>query len=209
MSWIRIDRITWAERALWAALVAGAIAPVALMPDAEEVARAYVAAVDQGNVEAAVALTAERFVLNPELDGRLLRKPEARGVLEWRAALHERWRTISWRYNPTQREVHTVVEITNDAWELLDVRPVVEVVLVARNGELVVEQARIESQELRRALAPFLDWAAEERSQELDRVWRERGPRWVAAAAGGLLALLREWRAAEPGVAERPSRGQG
>ncbi|HET7692873.1 MAG TPA: hypothetical protein VFM44_07300 [Gemmatimonadota bacterium] len=209
MSWIRRDRVTWAERGLWTALVAAAIAPVALQPDAEEVARAYVAAVDRGNVEAAVALTAERFVLNPDLDRRLLGMPEARGVLEWRAALHERWRTVSWRYNPTQREVHTEVEITNDAWELIDCRPVVEVVLVIRNGELIVEQARIESNELRRSLAPFLEWAADERPAELDRVWTEYGPRWDTASAERLLALLEEWRAVRPGVAERPARGQG
>src|SRR5688572_22218521 len=122
MSWIRRDRVTWAERALWAALVAAAIAPVALQPDAEEVARAYVAAVDQGNVEAALALTAERFVLNPELDGRLLRKPEARGVLEWRAVLHERWRTVSGRYEPPQREGHPEVGIISGPWDPLDVR---------------------------------------------------------------------------------------
>ena len=209
MGWIRIDRVTWAERALWMALVTAAIAPVALMPDPEDVARQYVAAVGRGDVEGAVALTGDRFFLNPELDGRLLRMPEARGVLEWRAALNERWRTVSWRYTPDQREVHTVVEITNDAWELIDCRPMVEVVLVVRSGELIVEQARIESQELRRALAPFLAWAEAERPDELARVWRERGPRWDAAAARGLLALLQEWRAGRPGVAERPPQGQG
>lgn len=208
MGWIRIERVTWAERALWVALVAAAIAPVALMPDAEEVARAYIAAVDEGNVEEALALTAERFVLNPELDRPLYQKPEAQGVLEWRAALHERWRVVSWEYNRVQREVHTVVEITNDAWEVLDCRPVVEVVLVIRNGELIVEQARVESRELRRALRPFLEWAAAERSAELGRVWGEVAPRWDAESARGLLALLSEWREAR-GVAERPSRGQG
>jgi hypothetical protein len=209
LGWIRIDRVTWAERALWVALVAAAIAPVALMRSADEVARAYVAAVDQGNVEAALALTADRFVLNPDLDRRLLGMPEARGVLEWRAALHERWRIVSWGYNPTQREVHTEVEITNDAWELIDRRPVVELVLVVRNGQLIVEQARLESKELRRSLAPFLEWAAAERPDELDRVWTENGPRWDMAAAGRLLDLLREWRAAGQGVAEEPPRGQG
>jgi hypothetical protein len=208
VGWIRIERVTWAERALWAALVAAAIAPVALMPGAEEVAQAYVAAVDQGNVEAAMAMTAEQFFLNPELDRPLYGKSEAKGVLEWRAALHERWRVVSWAYNPVQREVHTVVEISNDAWEILDCRPVVEVVLVVRNGELVVEQARVESRELRRALEPFLEWAAADRPVELDRVWGEIAPRWNAASALGLLALLREWREAR-GVAEQPSQGQG
>lgn len=209
MGWIRSDRVTWAERGLWVVVVAAAIAPVALMPDPEDVARDYVAAIGRGDVEAAVALTGERFYLNPELDGRLLRMPEALGVLEWRAALNERWRPLSWRYNPAQREVHTVVEITNDAWEQIGTRPVVEVVLVVRSGELVVEQARVESRELRIALAPFLAWAAAERPAELGRVWRERGPRWDGVAAGGLLALLREWRGGGPGVADEPSRGQG
>jgi hypothetical protein len=208
VGWIRIERVTWAERILWVALVAAAIAPVALVPGAEEVALAYVAAVDQGDVEAALALTAERFFLNPDLDRPLYEKPQARGVLEWRAALRERWRVVSWAYNPVQREVHTVVEISNDAWEILDCRPVVEVVLVVRNGELIVEQARTESRELRRALAPFLEWASAERPEELNRVWGETAPRWDAASARGLLALLHEWRAAR-GVAERPSQGQG
>ena len=208
MGWIRIERVTWAERVLWVALVAAAIAPVALMPGAEEVALAYVAAVDQGDVEGALALTAERFVLNPELDHPLYEKPQAEGVLEWRAALHERWRVVSWAYNPVQREVHTVVEISNDAWEIIDCRPVVEVVLVVRNGELIVERARVESRELRRALEPFLAWAEAERPAELDRVWGETAPRWDAESARGLLALLQEWRAAR-GVAEQPSPGQG
>lgn len=209
MGWLRIDRVTWAERALWAALVTVAAAPVALMPHPEEVARDYVAAVARGDIEAAVALTGERFFLNPELDGRQLRMPEARGVFEWRAALNERWRMISWTYDPEDGEVKTVVEITNDAWELLGCRPVVEIVLVARSGEMVVEQARIESPELRSALAPFLAWAGVERRDELDRVWRKRGPRWDAASAGGLLTLLEEWRAEGAGVAERTPRGQG
>ena len=208
MGWIRIDRVSWAERALWVALVAAAIAPVALMPGAEEVALAYVAAVDQGDVQAALALTAEQFFLNPDLDRPFYGKAQARGVLEWRAALRERWRVVSWRYNPLQREVHTVVEISNDAWEILDIRPVVEVVFVVRNGELIVEQARIESRELRRALEPFLEWAAAERPAELDRAWGEMAPRWDSASARRLLALLGEWREAR-GVAEQPSRGQG
>lgn len=209
MGWIRIDRVTWAERGLWVALVAAAIAPVALMPDPEDVARDYVAAIGRGDVEAALALTGERFYVNPELDGRLLRGDDARGVLAWRAALQERWRPLSWDYNPVQREVHTVVEITNDAWELIGVRPVVEVVLVVRSGKLIVDQARVESRELRVALTPFLEWAAAERPAELGGVWRERGPRWSADAAGGLLALLREWRGGAPGVADEPPRGQG
>jgi hypothetical protein len=208
MGWIRIERVTWAERALWVALVAAAIAPVALMPGAEEVALAYVAAVDQGNVETAMALTAEQFILNPDLDRPVYRGPQAQGVLEWRSVLHERWRIVSWRYNPVQREVHTVVEISNDAWEILDCRPVVGVVLVVRNGEVIIERARIESRELRRALEPFLEWAAAERPVELDRVWGEIAPRWDAASARGLLALLHEWREAR-GVAEQPPQGQG
>jgi hypothetical protein len=116
---------------------------------------------------------------------------------------------VSWRYNSTQREVHTVVEITNDAWELIDSRPVVEVVLVLRNGELIVEQARIESKELRRALRPFLAWASSDRPAELDRVWRDRGPRWGADPARGLLALLREWRAAHEPLADGTESPQG
>jgi hypothetical protein len=103
MGWLRIERGTWAERALWAALVVVSIAPVALQPQAEEVARAYVAAVDRGDVDAALELTAERFLLNPQLDSTLYPRPQARLVLEWRAALHERWRIVSWRYNSTQR----------------------------------------------------------------------------------------------------------
>lgn len=207
MGLFRIERVTWAERALWAALVLVSIAPVALQTPPEEVARAYVAAVDRGDVDAALKLTSEDFVLNPELDQSLYRRPQARQVLEWRAALNERWRIVSWRYNSVQREVHAIVEITNDAWMLVDSRPVVEVVLIVRNQHLILEQARIESKELRLALRPFLEWASEDRPAELNRVWRDRGPRWGADQARGLLDLLREWRAARE-VADDPERGQ-
>jgi hypothetical protein len=208
MGWLRIERVTWAERALWTALVLVSIAPTALQPAPEAVARAYVEALNRGDVDAALELTDEDFVLNPELDSSLSRRPQARQVLEWRAALNERWRILSWRYNSSQREVHAVVEITNDAWMLIDSRPVVEVVLVIRTGYLIVEQARIESKELRRALRPFLEWASADRPAELGRVWRDRGPRWGADPARGLLALLREWRATRE-VAEDTKSGQG
>lgn len=207
MGRLRIERVTWTERALWAALVLVSIAPVALQPKAEDVARAYVAAVDSGDVDAALELTSEAFVLNPELDQRLYKRPQARQVLEWRAALNERWRVVSWRYNSVQREVHAIVEITNDAWMLLDCRPVVEIVLVVRSGHLTVEQARIESKDLRRSLRPFLEWASTDRPAELNMVWRRPGPRWGAEPARGLLDLLREWRTVRE-VADDPEREQ-
>lgn len=208
MGWIRIERVTWAERALWAALVLVSIAPVVLQPSAEEVARAYVAAVDRGDVDAALDLTTTDFVLRPLLGGYYYRREAARPVFEWRAALHERWRVVSWDYNSAEREVHADLEITNDAWMLAGSRPLVEVVLVVRDGRILTETIRTGEKELGRDLKPFLVWASAERPQELARAWRRKGPLRRADAAARLLELLREWRAARE-VAAGPSQGQG
>jgi hypothetical protein len=207
LNWIRIDRVTWAERALWTALVAAAIAPVALKPSIDEVARAYVDAINRGDVDAALAVTASEIVIRPFLGSEHRGAEGARQVLEYRAALNERWRVFSWE--DTGKEVHAGVEVTNDAWVLLGAHPRMTVILVVRNGVLMYELARTEHRPIRRALRPFLRWAEEERSVELGAVWRDGELVWHAEAASPLLALLREWRAAESGVADQPSRGQG
>lgn len=210
MSWIRIDRVTWAERALWAALVAAAIAPVALMPGAEEVVRAYVAAVNRGDVDAAMELTGPETVLRPVLGGGFYRGPEIRPVLEWRAALDERWRVVSWRPDSRQREVHALLEVSNRAWTVMDRRPVVQSIFVVREGRIRLDSALGGGgRELRPALRPFLQWALEERPEELGRIWQDGHLVFGADAARDLTRLLQEWRAARPGVAEEPSRGQG
>ncbi len=207
MGWIRIDRVTWAERALWVALVAAAIAPVAMKPSIGEVARAYVDAINRGDVDAAMALIADGVAVRPIPGGRSEGPAATREMLEYRAALNERWRISSWR--DTGKEVHAGVEITNDAWTLVGTHPRTTVILVVRNGRLLYELAQTDRRRMLVALRPFLDWAAEEHPAELEAVWRDKSPVWRADAAGRLLDLLREWRTAEPGVAEGASGGQG
>ena len=103
--------------------------------------------------------------------------------------------------------MHLLAEVTNDAWEVLGIRPRVEIVLVVRNSRLIVEQPRADSRELKRALEPFLAWAAAERPRELAQVWYGGQPLRREDAAPRLVALLTEWRAAGGRVAER-ARGQ-
>jgi hypothetical protein len=190
---------------VWAGLVLGSVAPLALQPSPEAVARAYVDAVDRGDVDAALDLTSTDFVLRPSLGGYYYRSDEARAVLEHRAALRERWQVISWEYDREDREVHAWVEMTNDAWNVLGVRPRVEVVLVLRASRLIVEQPRTDSKELRRALDPFLAWAAAERPEELALVWQRGQPVRRAEAAPRLVALLEAWRAeGKPAPERRP-----
>lgn len=203
MTWFRIERVTWAERALWLGLVLGSVAPLALRPAPEAVMRAYVEAVNRGDPDAALGLTGTDFVLRPSLGGQYRRRDEVRGVLEYRAALHERWGVVDWEYDPVDREVHALVEVTNDAWEVLRIRPQVEVVLVVRNTRLILEQPRADSRELIRALEPFLAWAAAERPRELARVWYGGQPVRRKDAARRLVALLAAWRAETAPVAER------
>ncbi|HUF90456.1 MAG TPA: hypothetical protein VMR66_10825 [Gemmatimonadota bacterium] len=208
MAWIRIERVTWAERALWAAFVVASVAPVALQPAPEEIARSYVAAINRGDVDAALALTTTDFVIRPVLGGYYYRREEARKVLEWRAALNERWRVVSWAYDPRDREVYGLFEVTNDAWRLIAPPPTMEVVLVMREGGLLMEGIRTGARDLRRPLEPFLAWAGEERPLALGRVWRNRQPVLDEEAAGRLLELVRAWRAAEGSVAEAPAPAQ-
>ncbi|HEY7472031.1 MAG TPA: hypothetical protein VIE68_06755 [Gemmatimonadota bacterium] len=208
MAWMRIDRVSWTERALWAALVGGSVAPLALRPGPEDVARAYVAAVNRGDVEAAMGLTGEDFVMRPHMSGYSYGRESARDVLEWRAALHESWRVVSWDYDPVLREVDAVVEISNDAWRLVGARPEVEVVLVVRNGRLDLETARRESGELRWAVQGFIDWVSANRPRELARVWRNGHLLRRGDAARALVRLLEAWRAAEAPVAAAPERAQ-
>jgi hypothetical protein len=207
VGWIRIDRVTWAERALWAALVAAAIAPVALKPSIDEVSRTYVDAINRGDVDAAMAVTAVDLVIRPIMGAAYRGPTGTRQVLEYRDALNERWRVLSWE--DTGKEVHAGIEVTSDAWDLLGEHPRTTVILVVRNGKLLYELTRTDHRRMHRALRPFLRWAEEERPGELAAVWGESGFLWEPAAAGRLTALLREWRASRPGVAEQPSRGQG
>ncbi|HEU4464756.1 MAG TPA: hypothetical protein VFS53_06900 [Gemmatimonadota bacterium] len=195
MGWFRSERVTWAERAVWAGLVLGSAAPLVLQPSPEAVARDYVEAIDRGDVDAALGLTSTDFVVRPLGGGYYYRREKARPVFEYRAALQERWRVVTWEYNREDREVHAVVEVTNDAWNLLGVAPKVELVLVMRGSRLIMEQPRTDSRELRRALDPFLAWAAAERPAELAEVWYRGQPLQRAEAARGLISLLEAWRA--------------
>jgi len=208
MAWIRIERVTWAERALWAAFVAVSVAPVALQPTPEEIARSYVAAINRGDVDAALAVTTTDVVIRPVLGGYHYRREEARKVLQWRATLNERWRAVSWVYDPRDREVHGRFEVTNDAWRLIAPPPTMEIVLVMREGAVLMEGIRTGAQDLRRPLRPFLDWAGVERPLALGRVWRNGRPVLDEEAAGRLLDLVRAWRAAEGTVAEATARAQ-
>lgn len=208
MTWFRIERVTWAERALWLGLVLGSVAPLAFRPAPEAVIRAYVEALNRGDPGAALGLTGTDFVLRPSLGGQYQRRDDVRGVLEYRAALHERWDVVDWEYDPVDREVHALVEVTNDAWEVLGLRPRVEVLLAVRDTRLILEQPRADSWELIRGLEPFLAWAAAERPRELARVWYAGQPVRRKDAARRLVALLSAWRAEADPVAERAREGQ-
>ncbi|MGH7567213.1 MAG: hypothetical protein ACREK2_10325 [Gemmatimonadota bacterium] len=208
MGWVRIERVTWAERALWAGLVLVSIAPLALQPAPEAVARAYIAAVDGGDVEAALDLTATDFVLRPVLGGYYYRREVAGRVLEWRAALNERWQVVGWEYDPVGQEVRAEVEVMNDAWSLVGSRPRVNLFLSFRDNRLLTEQVRAEPKDLQRALQPFLEWASTAQPLELTRVWRHGQPVRTADSALRLVVLLREWRAARDKVAAGSVQGQ-
>jgi hypothetical protein len=209
MGSLRIERVTWAERALWAALVVVSIAPTALRPGAEELVRAYLAAVDRGDVDAALELTARDFVLRPVLGEFVYGRETVRDALEYRVALNERWRVIGWEYDRRQREVHAEFLVTSDAWDLVGSRPTVGVVYVVRDSRLLIERVRTGAREARRDLRPFLDWASVERPRELAVVWRDGRPLRNPEAARHLLALLREWRAVREPLADGAESPQG
>lgn len=206
MGWMRIDRVTWAERALWAAFVVGSVAPLALAPTREEVARGYLEAINRGDAEATLAHMAPDVVMRPPLGGQYGGREQARGVLEYRAALHEQWLINRWDF--TGQEVHADIEVTNDVWSLVETRPTVSVTLVTRDGLLLLESTRSNDQRLRRPLEPFLAWAAAHRPAELNRVWQQGQPVRSRDSALQLVRLLREWRAAGAPVAVATGRGQ-
>jgi hypothetical protein len=195
MARLRMERVSWTERALWAAFLAVAVAPLALQPPPEEVARLYVDAINRGDVEAALGLTTTDVVIRPALGGYDYRREEAREVLEWRAALHERWRVDTWALDAEEGEVRIGFELENDAWRLLAPPPRLEVVLDVRAGRLASESIRAGAEVLREPLVPFLVWARARRPLELEKAWRNDRPVRGADAASQLLELLREWRA--------------
>jgi hypothetical protein len=208
MAWLRIDRVTWPERALWVALVVGSLAPTALRPGAEELALAYIEAVDRGDVDAALELTAPGFVMRDVLGG-YVSGPAVRDALEYRAALNERWQLLAWEYDWRQREARAQLEVTSDAWELVGSRPRVIVLFVMRDGRLLLEAVRIGREEARRDLRPFLAWASAERPRELAAVWQESGPVRNREAAESLLELLRAWKASREPLADDVESSQG
>jgi hypothetical protein len=208
MAWLRIERVTWPERALWVALVVGSLAPTALRPGAEELALAYVAAINRGDVEAAMEVIGRDFVMRDVLGGYVY-GPAVRDALEYRAALNERWRVLAWEYDWRQREVHAQLQVTSDAWELVGSSPTVGMVYVVRDGQLLLERVRTGAREARRDLRPFLQWASAERPRELAVVWQDGKPVRNPAAAQRLLKLLREWKAAREPLAEGTESREG
>jgi hypothetical protein len=208
MTWLRIERVTWPERALWVALVVGSLAPTALRPGAEELALAYIEAIDRGDVDAALELTARDFVMRDVLGGYVY-GPAVRDALEYRAALNERWQVLAWEYDWRQREVHAQLQVTSDAWELVGSRPRVIVLFVMRDGRLLLESVRTGQKEARRDLQPFLAWASAERPRELAAVWQGRVPVRDREAAEGLLELLRAWKADRQPLADGVESSQG
>ena len=194
MAWLRIERVTWAERALWVVLVVGSIAPTVLRPGAEELALAYVAAIEHGDVDAALEVVARDFVMRDVLGGYVYGLA-VRDALEYRAALHERWQILAWEYDWRQREVQAEILVTSDSWELVGSRPRLSVLFVMRDGEILTERVRTGAREARQGLRPFLHWAAAERPGELAAVWFDGHPVRTAEAATRWLALLRAWRA--------------
>jgi hypothetical protein len=208
MAWLRIERVTWPERALWVALVVGSLAPTALRPGAEELALAYVAAINRGDAEAAMEVIGRDFVMRDVLGGYVY-GPAVRDALEYRAALNERWRVLAWEYDRRQREVHAQLQVTSDAWELVGSSPTVGMVYVVRDGQLLLERVRTGAREARRDLRPFLQWASAERPRELAVVWQDGKPVRNPAAAQRLLKLLREWKAAREPLAEGTESREG
>jgi hypothetical protein len=209
MGWLRIERVTWPERALWVALIVGSITPFALRPGAEDVVRAYLAAVDRGDTDAALALMSHDFVLGPPLGG-YVRGPEAvRNALEYRAALNERWRVVDWEHDAPQGQVNAVFLVTNDAWELVGLRPILGVAYLVRDDRLLLERVYSGGHEARRQLRPFLLWASAERPRELAAVWREGRPVRDPEVAAGLLQLLRAWKADSEPLADGVESSQG
>ena len=209
MAWLRIERLTWAERALWVALIVGSVAPTALLPGAEDVVRAYLAAVDGGDIDAALALTSHDFVLGPPLGGYVRGSEAVRNALEYRAALNERWRVIDWEDDASQGQVHAVFLVTNDAWELVGSRPVLGVVYLVRDDRLLLERVYSGGHEARRELRSFLQWASAERPRDLAAVWQEGRPVRDPEAAPALLELLRAWKADRDPLADDGESSQG
>lgn len=208
MAWLRIERVTWPERALWVALVLAFLAPTALRPGAEELALAYVAAINRGDVEAALEVVGPDFVMQDLLGGPVY-GPAVRDALEYRAALNERWQLLAWDYDWRQRQARAQIEVTSDVWELVGSRPRVIVLFVMRDGSLLLERARMGREEARRELRPFLAWAAAERPRDLADVWREGSPVRHPEAAEVLLELLRAWRADRDPLADGVESPQG
>jgi hypothetical protein len=179
-----------------------------LRPGAEELALAYVAAINRGDAEAAMEVIGRDFVMRDVLGGYVY-GPAVRDALEYRAALNERWRVLAWEYDWRQREVHAQLQVTSDAWELVGSSPTVGMVYVVRDGQLLLERVRTGAREARRDLRPFLQWASAERPRELAVVWQDGKPVRNPAAAQRLLKLLREWKAAREPLAEGTESREG
>lgn len=201
MRGLRIERVTWVERGLWAALIGAVVAPLAFRPAPAEVVGRYVEAMGRGDVDGMLDLVGEDVVVFPSLGGGYFGRERARLVLEYRAGLRERWRVLEWRDGSGAGQVGAVIEARNDVGSRLGVRPRTEVLFTVRGSRLAAEFLLDDSRSLRRALRPFLAWAAEHRPRELARVWAHDRPIRSADAARRLVALLDEWRAPGPPVA--------
>ena len=127
---------------------------------------------------------------------------------EWREAI-ERWWVVDWEHDAPQGQVNAVFLVTNDAWELLGLRPVLGVVYLVRDDRLLLERVYSGGHEARRELRPFLLWASAERPRDLAAVWREGRPVRDPEAAAALLELLRAWKANREPLADGRESSQG
>lgn len=173
---------------------------VAPSPSPESVVREFLAAIDRGDIPAAMARVAEEFTFRDRAGTFAVGREDLVPMLEWDVAVGG---------DPSVRElevsgdtVRAVIVETNELTRLLELGAfVVDATFVVGDGRIVEEivEERTEggpsyTERFRRALQPVLGWAAERHPDRLDAILTDGGLRYDGPTARELVRLVRAWR---------------
>lgn len=195
-----LRRITGLEALLWTLATVAPLILVARAPDPREVVDAYLAAIERGDVDAALGMLTSEAMLEVPFAGKYRGGDGARDALEWRAAAGYRL------------EIHRVLERDDSDGRLaLAVREESRVLdlLGARQryqshyyvrgdrvrGEMWIPTDRASDAAARDSLAAFERWLESEHPGERADLFARGQPRWSGRTADLWLTRLEEWRA--------------
>jgi len=184
------------------ALIAGVVLPLLAGEQAEPTClkckiKGLVGAMRAGDVDRSLSYLAEDFELRDAAGRQRIDRRAMRDVLQWDAALGGKmtFSALEWEGETVRGEFTE----TNELYELLGMEPRRYRIEFHFSGDLISEQIYevldSDGLSMTQALEPFLDWAREGHTADLDAIYPDGRFAHSASAAKRWVELLRAWRA--------------